>query len=249
MQQLFSVLYSIYAFGVFIVSFLLLLPFYMLFVQRESWHSAGLYLNRIWARIFFTFTFLPVEQKLHFKPEHGKRYVFCPNHTSYLDIPIMGLIPHQFVFVGKSSIEKVPVFGYMFRKLHITVNRDSLRSKYSTYLKASDAIDKNRSLVIFPEGGIVSKEPPRLARFKDGAFRIAIEKQIPVIPVTIPYNWIILPDNTRYLLHWHKVSVIYHEPISTAGMTLDNLNDLKRQVFEVIDEELKQRHPHLRNED
>jgi 1-acyl-sn-glycerol-3-phosphate acyltransferase len=249
MGQIFNRLYSIYAFGVFIVTFIILIPFYLIFVQRESWHSAGLFLNRIWAKVFFVFTFLPVEQKLMFKPEHGKRYVFCPNHTSYLDIPVMGLIPHQFVFVGKSSIERVPLFGYMFRKLHITVNRDSIRSKYSTYLKASKAIENKRSLVIFPEGGIVSQEPPRLARFKDGAFRIAIEKQIPVIPVIIPYNWIVLPDNARYLLFWHKVSVIYHEPISTAGMTLDNLGDLKKQVFEIIDSELKRLHPQLQNED
>ena len=221
------------------------MPLYLILVQRESWHSAALFLNRIWARLFFMMSFLPVSQVLHFKPEHGKRYVFCPNHTSYLDIPVMGLIPHQFVFVGKSSIEKVPLFGYMYKKLHITVDRSSLKSKYGTYLRASEAIEQQKSLVIFPEGGILSKNPPRMVRFKDGAFRIAIEKQIPVIPVTIPYNWIVLPDNARYLLHWHKVKVIYHEPISTAGMTLDDLDKLKTRVFETIESELKKYFPDL----
>ena len=241
-------IYSIYAFGIFGILFTILLPFYLVFVQRESWYPVALFLNRVWARLFFLLTFLPVKQELRFRPQHGQRYVFCPNHTSYLDIPVMGLIPHQFVFVGKSSIEKVPLFGYMYKKLHITVDRESLRSKYSTYLRAAEAIDKHKSLVIFPEGGITTKQPPKLARFKDGAFRVAIEKQIPVIPVTIPYNWIVLPDDSRYLLHWNKVKVIYHEPISTAGMTLDNLDQLKAEVFQVIDKELRSIHPHLYHE-
>ena len=107
MRRIIHIVHSIYAFAVFIVLFILLLPFYMLFIQKESWHPAALFLNRIWANLFFPMTFLPVDQELRFKPQHGKRYIFCPNHTSYMDIPVMGLIPHHFVFVGKSSIEKV----------------------------------------------------------------------------------------------------------------------------------------------
>ena len=194
-------IYSTYALFIFGVIFILLFPIFLIVVQHKKLHRIGLFLNRIWARLFFFLIVIPVKQELRFKPAHNRRYIFCPNHSSYLDIPIMGLIPHPFVFVGKSSIEKVPLFGYMYRKLHITVDRESLKSKYNTYVRAANAIDENNSLVIFPEGGILSMQPPKLARFKDGAFRVAIDKQIPIIPVTIPYNWIVLPDDDSFLLY------------------------------------------------
>jgi 1-acyl-sn-glycerol-3-phosphate acyltransferase len=77
-----------------------------------------------------------------------------------------------------------------------------------------------------------------MGEFKDGAFRAAIEKQIPIVPVTIPYNWIILPAD-QFLLRWHPLKVIFHEPIETTGLTLQDVDALKEKVFRIIDEELK----------
>ena len=75
--------------------------------------------------------------------------------------------------------------------------------------------------------------------FKDGAFRVAIEKQIAIVPVTIPSNWIILPDSNHMLLHRGLVTLIFHEPVETKGYTLDQVGELKSKVFNVIDHELK----------
>ena len=85
---------------------------------------------------------------------------------------------------------------------------------------------------------MVSEKEPAMAKFKDGAFRIAIEKQIAIVPVTIPYNWIILPPD-QFLLRWHKLKVIFHEPLETTGMTLDDVDMLKQRLFTTIDQELK----------
>jgi len=114
-----------------------------------------------------------------------------------------------------------------------------LKSKYNALGKCAEELDQGNNLVIFPEGGITSKNPPEMARFKDGAFRLAIEKQIPIVPVTIPYNWIILPDDGKLLLHRHKNMIIFHEPIETKGLTSEDLAQLKSRVYEVIDKELK----------
>jgi 1-acyl-sn-glycerol-3-phosphate acyltransferase len=135
-------------------------------------------------------------------------------------------------------MERVPLFGFMYRKLHITVDRERLRSKYDTFIKSRVALDQGKSLVIYPEGGIYCSDPPHMVRFKDGAFRLAIEKQIPLVPVTITHNWIILPPN-EFVLHRGKITVIFHEPIETRGLTLENLNELKLRVFNIIDEELR----------
>ena len=83
-----------------------------------------------------------------------------------------------------------------------------------------------------------------MAQFKDAAFRIAIEKQIAIVPVTIPYNWIILPDN-EFVLHWHKLKVIFHEPIVTTGLTMNDIGKLKHKLRRIITEELKR---HNQNE-
>jgi len=152
----------------------------------------------------------------------------------------MGLNPINAIFVGKNDMERVPLFGFMYRKLHLTVDRRSLRSRGNTVLNSLKAIDDGKSLVIYPEGGISTPHPPEVSLFKDGAFRTAIEKQISVVPVTIPFNWIILPDRRPLRLHRGKVKVIFHEPIETNDLGLDDVSRLKTEVFMVIDSELKQ---------
>lgn len=105
-------------------------------------------------------------------------------------------------------------------------------------MRSMEAIDEGKSLVIFPEGGIVTQKDPVMGRFKQGPFRVAIEKQIPIVPVTIPYNWIILPPE-EFLLYWHPLRIIFHEPISTVGLTMEDIDTLKEKVFAIIDAELK----------
>lgn len=232
-------LYTIYAGLVFIIMFLLLFPFFFLIIQKKSWHKLGYNINKAWAVVFFRAIFKPVELDINPKIDKNKNYVFCPNHFSYLDIPTMGFTPNNFLFVGKSSIIRVPLFGYMFDRLHIAVDRRSRKNSYETYLRSSKVIKGGRSLVMFPEGGIASQIPPKMAKFKDGPFRIAIEQQIPIIPVTIPNNWIILPDKKQLLLKRGKLKVVFHEPIETIGMSLSNIDNLKTLTFNVIENHLK----------
>ena len=73
--------------------------------------------------------------------------------------------------------------------------------------------------------------------FKDGAFRIAIEKQIPIVPVTLPNNWIILPPE-EFLIRWKPVKMIIHEPVETLGMTTKDVGNLKERVRTIIEQEL-----------
>ena len=92
--------------------------------------------------------------------------------------------------------------------------------------------------MIFPEGGILTTRYPNMVRFKDGAFRTAIEKQIPIVPVTIPFNWIILPDGI-WFPNLKSIRVVYHEPLETVGMTLKDVEHLKKATYTTIDNELK----------
>lgn len=242
-MKLLRILHTVYGFVIFTVLFLLFFPFFLVpivFPKKFRW--VGI-LNRYWAWSFFGLLFMPFRVEVRKKLNADRQYIFCPNHFSYLDIPTMGLNPHNTIFVGKNDMEKLPLFGFMYRKLHITVDRSKLKSRSNSLLRSLQALDEGKSLVIYPEGGIITHQVPHMARFKDGAFRAAIEKQIPIVPVTIPDNWIILPDEKNLLLRWGVVKVIFHEPIETKGLTFNELGILKQQVFDVIQNELRKHHP------
>lgn len=235
MKSFFKKVYLYYCLGIFTFFFLLYFPLFLIpIVFKQKFTLVGVF-NRWWAKSVFTFCFLPFSVESRSTLHPGSQYIFCPNHFSYADIPTMGLNPHNAIFVGKHDMEKIPLFGLMYRKLHITVDRNKLMSRYTTYKRSVQAIDEGKSLVIFPEGGIVTTEFPRMARFKDGAFKLSINKQIPIVPVTIATNWILLPNELGDL-NWHPIRVIFHEPIDPNGK--DELS-LKQEVFDVIDKELR----------
>jgi len=240
-------LHTIYGFIIFSLLFLIFFPFFLIpILFPKQFRLVGI-LNRWWAHLMFPFIFIPYKIECRAKLDSKKQYIFCPNHTSYFDIPSMGFTPINSIFVGKNDMEKIPLFGFMYRKLHIRVDRSKLKSRVNTIVQSMKAIDEGKSLVIFPEGGIYSKNPPQMTAFKDGAFRTAIEKQIPIVPVTIPFNWIILPDQNPLRLHGGLMQVIFHKPIETKGFTLDQTNELKSTVFNIIDNELKAHEHRQRN--
>ncbi len=243
MKKVLRWIYSRYCLAVFALIFLALTPLFLIFIQKPSWKQYALTLNRWWALWFFTISRIPVKQVYHQPITGDNPLIFCANHTSFLDIPLIGLNPNRFVFVGKSSIGKVPLFGYIYRKIHITVDRNKLRSKYQTLRSAGEEIDRGRSLVMFPEGG-TAKNPPQLSAFKDGPFRIAIEKQIPIVPVTIPYNWIILPNHPSLMVNRRTALIVYHQPVPTQGLDLNDVEALKAKVASIINKEIQKFHPH-----
>src|SRR5690606_13121813 len=190
----------------------------------------GRKLNRLWSSIFFTLIFIRVKFENRHYIDKDQQYIIVSNHFSYLDIPVLGFIDKDIVFVGKSSLGKIPLFGYMFRNLHIAVDRTSLKSRGKSIMMTKQALQDGSCVVMFPEGGIISTSPPLMGRFKDSAFKIAIEKQIPIIPVTLSYNHIILPDDGKLLLRYKTAKAVVHPPISV------NASD-RRSVAELRSEE------------
>lgn len=235
---IFRWLYTAYAALLFVLLFMLLFPFFLIPIFFTRLHTLTGILNRVWAHLMFPLIGMPFRIREKKRLNRKQQYIFVANHFSYLDIASMGFNPVNAVFVGKSDMEKVPLFGYMYRKLHITVDRASLSSRVNTLKRSMEAIDAGKSLTIFPEGGILTKQAPQMIKFKDGAFRIAIEKQIPIVPVTIPNNWIILPDKEPLLLRWGLMEVCFHEPINTQQMTLKDVDGLKERVYDIINQRL-----------
>jgi 1-acyl-sn-glycerol-3-phosphate acyltransferase len=232
-------IYTGYGFVVFTILFFTFFPLFLIPIAFSTQHKLTGVLNRWWAYLLFTCIALPWKLEVRSKLDPKRQYIFCPNHFSYLDIAAMGLNPISSIFVGKSAMEKIPLFGFMYRKLHITVDRSKLSSKYGSYTQSLRALDEGKSLMIFPEGGIISTNPPAMSRFKDGAFRLALEKQISIVPVTLPYNWIILPDTMPMLLRWKKLHLVFHEPIDPSEYASIDAETLKARVYGILEQELE----------
>lgn len=237
-MKILRAIYTGYGVVVFGALFFILLPLFFIPIFIPGQFKLIGVLNRWWARALFTLIGIPFTIEYRAALDPKKQYIFCSNHFSYLDIPTLGLAPNNAIFVGKTGIENIPLFGYMYGKLHITVDRSKLKSRYASMKRSLEAIDEGKSLVIYPEGGIITLKDPVMGKFKDGAFRVAIEKQIAIVPVTIPFNWIILPPD-EFLLRWHRLKVIFHEPIDTTGLTVNDTDMLKQKLFVTIDNELK----------
>lgn len=235
MKTLLQRIYTLYFALVFTLTFLLLCVPFFIISQVKSWYKYVSVLNRVWSYLVFPLTFLPVEIIFEEKLDSKKNYIFCPNHFSYFDIPSLARTPTDVQFVGMSELEKIPVFGYLFRKLHISVDRKNVKSGVDAFKKSMQALKAGRSLILFPEGGIKTKQAPKLADFKNGPFRLSVETGVPIVPVTLVSNWRFLPDDGRYLMRWRKIKVVYHQPISPKGLTSQVL---KEKVYGVIKEEL-----------
>jgi 1-acyl-sn-glycerol-3-phosphate acyltransferase len=121
--------------------------------------------------------------------EAGKSYMLVSNHTSMTDIMLMlALVRNPFVFVGKKELVKIPLFGFFYKRTCILVDRSSSKSRMEVFNRAQKRLAQGLSICIFPEGGVPDDESVLLDEFKDGAFRLALEHQIPIVPMTFPDN-------------------------------------------------------------
>ncbi|MBE7175955.1 MAG: 1-acyl-sn-glycerol-3-phosphate acyltransferase [Mucilaginibacter polytrichastri] len=170
------------------------------------------------------------------KPDWNRPYIICANHSSNLDITAMLLaIRGNFRFMGKDELLDNFVTGFFFRSVDIPVNRESKISSFRAFKKAEESIQNGMSVLIFPEGLIAGDYPPVLQPFKNGAFRLAIQQQVPIIPVTITDTWKCMwDDGKRYGTRPGICHIFVHSAIETAGMPLDHADNLKDEVRDII---------------
>ena len=233
-------LYTYWSMFCFILSFTLVYPFLWLALQKKEWHSWNGFLYKVVGKMFYTAIGVKVKSEWEFEPDPNQNYIYAANHTSYLDISAMIMtIPKFSIFMGKAEAGKVPFFGYIFRKAHISVSRDKSSSRSQAFEDVKKVLREGKNVLIYPEGGIFSKTPPDLCPFKDGAFRAAIQTQTPLVPVTILYNWIIFPDKQPFKFSRHDCKLIYHKPIQTENLTIKDVEKIKEQTYQTIDSTLK----------
>ncbi len=224
-----------------LVIFLALYPAIYYTLSNPKRYPWGHKIRRLWGWFLLTLGFIRVKQIFEESVDFTKPYVITPNHASQLDIVTLTvkLKKLDFSFLAKVELEKIPLFGIWFRTIDISVDRKNARKAAEAYMKTVRNIEKGRSMVIFPEGTI-SNQTPKLIKFKDGPFRLAIETQVDVLPVTILGNHIILPDQGVFEGRPGTVIQFVHKPISTKGMSLNDVDTLKERVYNIINNKLKE---------
>lgn len=170
------------------IPIIVMLPFLVLSILKEKWYPYFFIMARIWAKciLYGMGFFYKVEREQEL--ETGKSYMLIANHTSMADIMLMlAVIKNPFVFVGKMELVKIPLFGFFYKRTCILVDRNSPKSRHEVFERAQKRISQGMSICIFPEGG-VPEESILLDEFKDGAFRLAIDHQLPIVPITFADN-------------------------------------------------------------
>jgi len=184
--------------------------------------------------IFFSIDYeAPVDWK--------RTYIIVGNHTSNLDISAINLAAkNNHCFIGKEELLSNFVLGYFFRTIDITVNRDSKISAFKAFKTAGERLKNGVSVVIFPEATIPKDYPPHMIDFKSGAFRLAIDLKIPILPITSLNTWKVLWDTGTQLGSRPGICDIFvHKPVETAHLTLEDADKLEQEVHSLIKNKLE----------
>jgi len=213
-------------------------PILLILLSREKWYPVFFKIAAAWAKTILFVMGFRVEIDGFEKIDPLKSYVFCPNHTSMLDIMLMFAVPkNPFVFVGKKELKKIPVFGYIFKKSSILVDRKDSESGRQAFKDANRKLKNGTSVCIFPEGKVPTDLSIVLDSFKSGAFRMAIEHNIEIVPITF-YDCKKRFSYTFFSGSPGKLRVKIHDSIKTDGLTLSDRNTIKKQTFDVIHKSL-----------
>ncbi len=241
MNKILRRVFAWYYFIIFGGLLILLYPLFYITLSDERWYPYANKLRWVWA--FFLMPFTGMNYRVQYTGERfdkDQQYIFCSNHTSILDIPFFGLFAgDRFRFMAKKEFGDIPIFGMFFRTVDIAVNRQSKIGSFKAFIQAAESIDRGYSMVIFPEG-TTAANPPELLEFKNGPFKLAIDKQVPIVPITFLDNWHLFNYDKEMQCAPGTARVIVHPPIETAGMTDEQVELLKNEVFAIIDSDLKQ---------
>ncbi|MBQ8773533.1 MAG: 1-acyl-sn-glycerol-3-phosphate acyltransferase [Muribaculaceae bacterium] len=200
----------------------------------------GYYPALIWARLFCIMTLVKVDVKGRENIDKNTSYVFIANHQGAYDIfSIYGYLGHNFRWMMKHSLGNIPLVGPACKKAgHIMVDRSSAVALKSTMAAAKRQLNGGMSLVVFPEGA--RTYDGKMHRFKRGAFSLAAEFHLPMVPITIDGSFEVMP-RFKKIPRWGHITLTIHKPIPAIDSTAD-MNDVMEAGYNAINSALPERY-------
>ena len=243
-----SLIWKVYVGILFVVMALLFFPFIypLLFSERNKKRAFRVFV--VWSWTFRIICFYHVKKVRKAELPDGP-YIILANHISYLDIFLMySILPqNEFLFLGKGELLKYPIIGTYFKTLNIPVHRGNRMKAARSIVQASREVKKGWSIVIFPEGQIPDVNP-KMRHFKSGAFQLAKNLNLPIVPMTFTNNHILFSDPTFILGPARPgiCKVHMHDYISAEKVASMEQKELRAYCYELLNGPLLEEYPELR---
>lgn len=196
----------------------------------------GYYPGRLWSWLTCRLLLLPVKVEGRSNLEPKASYVFVANHQGAMDIfLIYGFLHRNFKWMMKKSLKKIPLVGFACQKARfIFVDRGSQHGVKDTIRNAHRTLQGGMSLMVFPEGTRTFNGQMRA--FSKGAFMLADELQLPVVPITISGSFEVLPRTKGFnFVNFHRMRLTIHQPIPPQGQGADNIKALSQISYQAIE--------------
>lgn len=240
-----SKLYTLYALFWFTIFTLLAFPLVLIFsfFGKRTGGNLICSMAKIWADIWYFMLGIRHENIFESSYDPSRNYIFLFNHISYMDIPCLfkAIRKQPFRVLGKEEIKKIPVFGFIYSRGAVMVDRgDTMRRARSVRILKS-LLKHHISIGIFPEGTF-NETGKALKSFYDGAFRISIETRTPIKPVLFLDNYNLLNHRELLSLKHGRSRAVFLEEISPEGFTLKQITHFKEKVYSIMENKLKEYH-------
>lgn len=239
MRRILQPFYTAYVVITFVIGFIINLPVFAVLsvINKTSTRRTIYAIIKYWSRLWLWAIGMRLTKE---GPQPGhKRYIIVANHISYLDTVILfdGL-PGYFRALGKKEFAKIPLFGFLYKQMVILVNRSDAQSRAKSMRLMWRVLKHEGDITIFPEGTFNETDAP-LKDFYNGAFKLAITTQTPVLPVIFPDT----VDRWHYSAWWKvwpgKNRVVYLRPIEVTGMTIEDMPYLKETTYNAMETALR----------
>ena len=198
-------------------------------------HFWGYYPGKCWSWLWIRILLLPVKVEGRENLDSKQSYVFVSNHQGAFDIfLIYGFLGRNFKWMMKKGIGKIPLIGTACKYAHhIFVDKSGPSKIRATYDKARSILKEGMSLVVFPEGARTFTG--HMGVFRRGAFMLADDLQLPVVPLTINGSFDVKPRiKDKYWIFWHPLKLTIHKPIAPIGKGPENIKNQMEKSYAAV---------------
>jgi len=238
MKTILQLAYFVYVVLTFVIGSVIFFPIITIASLFKNIKSRKLVfkLIRIWLKMWLFIIGMNVTRKGNAPHE---KCIMIANHISYMDtLVLFPATNNYFRMLGNKEMSRLPILSIVYKQIAILVDRSSQRSRMKSFRLMMSMVKRGTSVFIFPEGKFNTGEEI-MKDFYDGAFKLAINTQTPIYPIVLPDT----VNRWHYSVIWKlspgKNRVIFLDKVDVKGMTLDNLEELKKSVHNLMCNELK----------
>ncbi len=235
-KNIFGRFFAFWALLWFVVTMLLmLLPTWLLGLVKEPKRTTlFIQLSRIWMGVWLPLAGIRLRIKGREKFKQNENYVVVCNHNSFMDVPVTSPgIPGGNKTIAKIEMAKIPLFGIIYRRGSVLVDRKSEESRLKSYAYMKRVLDMGLHMCIYPEGTRNKTNEP-LKDFKEGAFRLAIETKKPIIPAVLFNTRNVLPQHKTFYFWPSAIEMHFLDPVETSNLSMQDVKALKEKIHEMM---------------